>query len=63
MNAISTVKHTQVEGVGPLQQGLRLLSLHFSARFFSVEGVGPLQQGLRLAPIFEYLNSMDLSKE
>ena len=36
-----------VEGVGPLQQGLRRYQIRGLVARTRVEGVGPLQQGLR----------------
>ena len=46
---LSQARPTRVEGVGPLQQGLRLAPCPwvFSLSVRLVEGVGPLQQGLR----------------
>ncbi len=42
----------RVEGVGPLQQGLRLGGIaSLRVANFNVEGVGPLQQGLRLISV------------
>ena len=53
-----------VEGVGPLQQGLRqLYDFRFSFFCLPVEGVGPLQQGLRRMRFVCLSLSLSLSKE